>query len=76
MVPYSFVSARQGITARAGTGVRVSYEPGTDLAAAEQAARGADAAVVVVSDAASEGVDKPCLALYCGPAAGRSTATC
>ena len=64
--PYSFVSVRQGITARAGSGVRVSYAPGTDLAQAEQAARAADAAVVVVSDTAAEGVDKPCLALDCG----------
>ncbi len=64
--PYSFVSVRQGITARAGSGVEVRYAPGTDLAKAEQTARGADAAVVVVSDTAAEGTDKPCLGLDCG----------
>ena len=64
--PYSFVSVRQGITARAGSGVKVRYAPGTDLAQAERTARGADAAVVVVSDTAAEGVDKPCLGLDCG----------
>ena len=39
---------------------------GADLDRAAQVAGGADAAVVVVADAASEGIDKPCLGLDCG----------
>ena len=35
-------------------------------AAAPRRPAGADAAVVVVADAAGEGVDKPCLRLDCG----------
>lgn len=66
--PYSFTSVRAGIAARAGAGVDVRYDTGADLAGAADTARGADAAVVVVSDAAGEGGDKPCLALDCGAA--------
>jgi beta-glucosidase len=64
--PYSFVTPRQGIVARAGAGVEVRYDPGDDPERAAAVARGADAAVVVVADTASEFVDKPCLALDCG----------
>jgi beta-glucosidase len=64
--PYSFVTPRAGITARAGSGVDVRYDPGDDLARAASVARAADAAVVVVADTAGEGEDKPCLALDCG----------
>ena len=66
VTPYSFTTPRQGLTARAGPGVAVRYDPGTDPAAAAAAARGADAAIVVVADAASEFADKPCIALDCG----------
>ncbi|HEX3277441.1 MAG TPA: glycoside hydrolase family 3 C-terminal domain-containing protein [Thermoleophilaceae bacterium] len=64
--PYSFVTPRAGIAARAGPGVKVSYDAGDDLAHAASVASGADAAVVVVADTAGEGEDKPCLALDCG----------
>jgi len=64
--PYRFTGVRQGITARARGRVAVRYDAGTDLEQAAQVAGGADAAVVVVADAASEGVDKPCLGLDCG----------
>jgi beta-glucosidase len=64
--PYSFVSARRGITARAGAGVDVRYDPGDDPDRAAQVARGADAAVVVVADTAAEFQDRPCLSLDCG----------
>ena len=64
--PYSFTTPRQGLAARAGAGVSVRYNPGTDPVAAADAARGADAAVVVVADTASEFSDKPCIALDCG----------
>jgi beta-glucosidase len=68
--PYTLVTPRHGIVARAGTGIDVRYDPGTDLAQAAAVARGADVAVVVVADTAGEGEDKPCLALDCGAAPG------
>jgi beta-glucosidase len=64
--PYTLVTPRQGIVARAGAGIDVRYDPGTDLAQAADVARGADVAVVVVADTAGEAADKPCLALDCG----------
>lgn len=53
------------LRARLGTD-RVAYANGADLARAAQAARDADAAIVVVGDRMTEGFDKPCLALACG----------
>jgi beta-glucosidase len=65
--PYSFTSVRDGLTARAAAaGAAVSYDDGSDPGAAADAARDADAAVVVVADTATEGADKPCLGLDCG----------
>ncbi len=64
--PLEFTSVLGGIQARAGKGVDVSFDPGNDLEQAAQAARGADAAVVVIADASSEGSDKPCLGIDCG----------
>jgi beta-glucosidase len=64
--PYSYVTPRDGIARRAGAGVEVRYDPGHVPMRAAAAARGADAAVVVVADTAGEGEDKPCLALDCG----------
>ena len=66
VLPWSFVTPREGLVTRAGPGVAVRYDPGTDLARAAGVARAADAAVVVVADRAGEGADKPCLALDCG----------
>ena len=68
--PYTYVTPRQGIVARAGAGVEVRYDPGDVPMRAAAVARGADAAVVVVADTAGEGVDKPCLALDCGSRLG------
>ena len=64
-MPYTTVTPRQGIEARAGDG-KVSYDDGTDAARAAALAKGSDVAVVVVSDQSSEGSDKPCLGLNCG----------
>jgi len=65
--PYTFTSVRDGIATRAGdAGIDVSYDAGDDPAQAAAVAAAADVAVVVVADAASEGVDKPCLGLDCG----------
>ncbi len=69
--PYLLTNVRQGITDRAGSGVDVRFDDGTDLGRAAQVAGGADAAVVVVADTASEGTDKPCLGLEgCGQPSG------
>jgi beta-glucosidase len=72
--PYSFTSPRSAITTRAGSGVDVRFDDGTDPARAADAARGADAAVVVVADAAGEGIDKPCLG-WTAARSGASSAT-
>jgi beta-glucosidase len=64
--PYSVVTPRQGIVARAAPGVDVRYDPGDDADRAAAVAGAADAAVVVVADTAGEFADKPCLALDCG----------
>ncbi len=68
--PYSLVTPREGIAARAGAGVDVRYDPGDDPRRAADVARGAEAAVVVVADTAGEGANKSCLALDCGAGAG------
>ena len=76
--PFVFHSPLDAIRARAGSGVQVRHDPGTDPAAGATAARGADAAVVFVADATSEGSDKPCLSLRCAaidPVGGTPTGT-
>ena len=72
--PYSFTSPLAAIRARAGQAVDVRFDPGEDLDAAANTARGADVAVVVAADAAAEGTDKPCLALDCGRSSNDPTA--
>lgn len=60
------VTALQGITARAGGDVTVTYADGSDQAAAAALAKAADVAVVVVGDVQTEGQDKDCVGLNCG----------
>jgi beta-glucosidase len=68
VVPYEFVTPRQGIEKRAKElGVEVRYDDGENAAAVAGAA---DVAVVVVADATSEGADKPCMGLNCGATDG------
>jgi len=67
VTPRAVVTALQGITARAGPGVTVTYTNGQDQAAAAAAAKAADVAVVVVGDVQSEGLDKSCIDLNCSP---------
>ena len=68
VVPYEFVTPRQGIERRAKElGIEVRYDSGDN---AEAVARAADAAVVVAADATSEGADKPCMGLNCGATDG------
>jgi beta-glucosidase len=66
IAPYSFVTPRAGIAARAGRRIDVRFDDGTNQARAAGVARRADAAIVVIADAASEGIDKPCLGIDCG----------
>lgn len=54
-----------GLRARFGAS-RIAYSNGRDRARAARLAKGAAAAIVIVGDRASEGVDKPCLGLNCG----------
>jgi len=67
VTPRAVVTALQGITARAGKRVSVTYTDGQDPAAAAAAAKAADVAVVVVGDVESEGLDKSCIDLNCSP---------
>ena len=59
---YQPSSPLQAIRAKAGH-AKVSYDPGSDPAAAARAAQGADAAIVFVNQPASEGRDLPSLSL-------------
>ncbi len=66
VTPLVTVTPKQGIEARAtAVGVRVRYEGSDDPQAAAAAAKGADVAVVVVADAASEGYDRACVSITC-----------
>jgi beta-glucosidase len=67
VTPRAVVTALQGITARAGKNVTVTYTDGQNQAAAAAAAKAADVAVVVVGDVESEGLDKSCIDLNCSP---------
>ncbi len=67
VTPRAVVTALQGITARAGRSVTVTYADGHDQAAAAAAAKAADVAVVVVGDVQSEGLDRSCIDLNCSP---------
>ncbi|SPT63274.1 beta-glucosidase family protein [Actinomadura madurae] len=66
VVPFTAVSAQDGITRRAGAGATVTYTGGDDRAAAAAAARGADVALVFATDSQGEFFDKSCLTLECG----------
>ncbi|MEH3033278.1 MAG: glycoside hydrolase family 3 C-terminal domain-containing protein [Aeromicrobium erythreum] len=58
-------SILDGIRQRAGSGVKVTYDDGSDPARAAAVARAADVAVVVVRDQYGEGADRGCLSLQC-----------
>lgn len=65
VTPLEAVTPLQGIQERAkASGISVSYDSGGPQAAAVAAA--ADVAIVVVSDAMTEGFDRSCLDLTCG----------
>ncbi|GAA1900582.1 beta-glucosidase family protein [Actinomadura bangladeshensis] len=66
VVPFTTVSAREGIARRAGSGTAVTYTDGDDRGAAANAARNADVALVFATDSQGEFFDKSCLTLQCG----------
>jgi beta-glucosidase len=68
--PYSTVTPLQGIRDRAGPGVRVAYDDGSDPARAAALAKGSDAAIVVAANYQTEGADLQCLSLECPNAYG------
>lgn len=68
--PYSYTSPFAAISERAGDGVEVSSDDGSDHARAAAIARDADVAVVVVPSYSTEGIDRRCLSLSCPPVWG------
>lgn len=66
VVPFTAVSAQDGIARRAGAGTRIAYADGDDRARAAALARDADVAIVFATDAQGEFFDKSCLTLECG----------
>jgi beta-glucosidase len=65
VTPRQVVTVLQGIIARAGKRVTVTYADGSDPTAAAALAKAADVAVVVVGDVETEGQDKDCIGLNC-----------
>ncbi len=61
--PLYTVSPSTGLRSRAGPGVKVTTNSGTDTSSAAAAARRADVAIVMVEDSESEGSDRPNLSL-------------
>jgi beta-glucosidase len=65
VTPFSVTTPRQAITQRAGPGVRVGYDNGSNADSAAALARGSDVAVVFAGDYQTEGADRRCLTLEC-----------
>ena len=70
VTPYANVSPYQGIAQRAGPGVTVTYDSGTDQNAAVALAKRSTVAVVVGASYETEGADIQCLDLECPDAYG------
>ncbi|MFG2086235.1 MULTISPECIES: beta-glucosidase [unclassified Spirillospora] len=66
VVPFTTVSAQDGIARRAGSGTQITFNNGDDRGAAANAARAADVAIVFATDGQGEFFDKSCLTLECG----------
>jgi beta-glucosidase len=65
VTPFSFATPLAAIRQRAGSGVHVRYDDGSDAARAAGVARGADVALVFAGDYETEGTDRACLSLEC-----------
>jgi beta-glucosidase len=74
VTPYFKTTALDGIEARAAQDhIPVTYNAGTLASSAEEAAKSASLAVVVVADTESEGVDKACMSLTAQCSGGQAT---
>jgi beta-glucosidase len=67
VTPFAFAAPLDAITKRAGPGVNVTYDDGSDAQRAADLARSSDVAIVFAGDYQSEGADKACLSLECPP---------
>ncbi len=67
VMPYAFKPPLQAIINRAGAGVAVQYNDGSNAAEAAALAAAVELPIVFVRDTSTEGVDKYCLGLDCGP---------
>lgn len=65
VAPFATTTTLQGIAARAGSGVTIHHDDGTNLAQAIADAEASDVAIVVVGDFEAEGQDKSCIGLNC-----------
>src|SRR3954470_17405911 len=65
VTPFQSVLPLQGIKDRAGPGVTVTSDDGSDATSAAAVAKAADVAVVFVGDYETEGADRACLSLEC-----------
>ena len=65
VTPFAFTTPLEGIIARAGEGIEVSYQDGRSIPEAAADAEVADMAIVFANALSTEGVDKFCLALDC-----------
>jgi beta-glucosidase len=72
--PYSSVTPLQGISERAGPGVHVTYNDGSEPASAAALARESDVVIVVAGNYEIEGTDLGCLTLECPNAYGNQDA--
>ncbi len=70
VTPFEVHTPRAAIAQRAGRGVRVTYDDGSDAGAAAASAAAADVAIVFAGDYQTEGADKRCLTLECPPYSG------
>ena len=74
VTPYFKTTALDGIQARAAQAhIPLTYNEGRVVASAEEAAKSATLAIVVVADTESEGVDKPCMSLTPQCSGGQAT---
>jgi beta-glucosidase len=67
VTPFAFTTPLDAIAQRAGSGVKVAYDDGSNPDTAAAAAKGSDVAVVFAGDYETEGADRQCLSLECPP---------
>lgn len=65
VIPFEFKSALQAISGRAGPGIAVVYDDGSNAGRAAEVAAAADVVLLFAADGATEGTDKRCLSLDC-----------